>query len=291
MLETAAALLKALLYAGLLTGSGAVLVQATAAASPRETAYLTKLMRRGAVLTLAACPLAALLLMLRLGGFDEVTLPAVFLSSSGAALCLQMTGAVLLLTSASETDAPAAVRVSYALLMMIGFAFSGHAASVGPVEGFVAVLHASAAAWWLGSLCYLRFACSQLDLSRVIAIVARFSSIAFVVTGALVLAGLTLIMILVDFSADAWLQGYGQILAIKLVIAGSALGLAALNRWRLTPRLLAGDAAAVATLQRRVVAEIAALGAILVITAILTTYVSPHEEVTQEEVTQVTQVT
>jgi copper resistance protein D len=276
MLEALAALLKALLYAGLLSAGGAVLAQATLAPLPREAEYLAKVMRVGAAAVLALCPLVALMLIVRLGGrFDEPTLSAVFLTSSGAALCLQMTGAALLIASGGPQDSSVRVKLSHTALMMIGFAFSGHAASIGPVEGLAAALHASAAAWWLGSLYYLHHACAQPGFDRLRDIVTRFSSIAFVATGALVIAGLTLILILIDIGDDASLSGYGQILAVKILIAGSALGLAALNRWRLTPRLVAGEASAVAVLHRRVVAELGLIGAVLIVTAILTTYVSP----------------
>src|SRR4030095_6521240 len=146
MLEAFTALLKFALYAGLLSGSGAVFSQATLRPLPDEGEHLAKIARLGSSLVLGVCPLITLLLILRLGGeFDDVTLSAVFASGSGAALFLQMTGALLVLTTASD-DASMLVRLSYAALPVLGFAFSGHAAAIGPVEGFVAVLHVSAAA-------------------------------------------------------------------------------------------------------------------------------------------------
>ena len=94
---------------------------------------MSVVMRRSSALILVTCPITALVLVLRLGGeFNEATLSAVFVSTSGAALCLQITGALLLLTSVGDDDA-IAVRVSYALLPMLGFAFSGHAAGMVPI--------------------------------------------------------------------------------------------------------------------------------------------------------------
>jgi putative copper export protein len=277
MLEAFTALLKFALYAGLLSGSGAVFAQATLDPPPDEGGHLEKLTRLGSALILIVCPLLTLVLILRLGGeFDDVTLSAVFTSGSGAALFLQMTGALLLLTTASD-DASILVRLSYALLPVLGFAFSGHAAGIGPVEGFVAVLHVSAAAWWLGSLFYLRECCAQAESSRLAAIVTRFSSIAFIITGALVILGLTLVMILVDFSQDVWLSAYGQILGAKLCVVAALLALAGYNRRRLTPRLLAGDGTAVGALRRTISVEMALIAVVLAITAILTTFTSPHE--------------
>jgi putative copper export protein len=277
MLDALSVLLKVALYAGLLSGSGAVLAQATLRPLPRETEYLTRIMRRGSAVILATVPLTALVLVLRLGGeFDEATLSAVFVSTSGAALCLQITGALLLLTSVGDDDA-IAVRLSYAMLPMLGFAFSGHAAGIGPVEGLVAVAHVSIAAWWLSSLYYLRHCCEQEQFDRLVAVVTRFSSLAFTLTGALVIAGLALVMILVDFSEDAWLSLYGRILMIKLCVVVALLALAAYNRRRLTPRLLARDSTAIRALRQTISIELALIAAVLTITAILTTYASPHD--------------
>ena len=277
MLEPLTVVFKVALYAGLLSASGAVFVQATLRPLPDEVVYLRRIMRRGAALILGVCPLIALILIQRLGGaFDEATLSAVFVSNSGAALCLQMTGALLLLISSSDDDAML-VRLSYAMLPMLGFAFSGHAAGIGPVEGLVAVVHVSMAAWWLGSLYYLRRGCVHLQFDRVAAIVARFSSLAFKLTGALVIAGLALVMILVDFSNDPWLSPYGWILGAKLCVVGVLLAVAGYNRRRLTPRLLAGDSTAVQALRLTTSAELVLIAAVLTVTAILTTYTSPHD--------------
>src|SRR5262245_17678857 len=223
MLEAITVALKLALYVGLLSACGAVFAQATLRPLSDEVQYLSRIMRRGAVLILVACPLMALVLILRLGGeFDGPTLSAVFASGSGAALSLQVTGAVLLLTAASEDDS-LLVRLSYAVLPMLGFAFSGHAAGISPVDGSVAVVHVSMAAWWLGSLFYLRHGCAQFRFERLVTVLARFSSIAFVLTGALAIAGLALVMILVDFSNDPWLSLYGWILGAKLFVVAVLL--------------------------------------------------------------------
>jgi putative copper resistance protein D len=277
MLEAFTALLKFALYAGLMAGCGAVFAHATLDPSPDEASHLARVTRWGSAVVLVACPLLTLILILRLGGeFDDVTLSAVFASGSGAALFLQLTGALLLLTTAIG-DSSMLVRLSYAILPVLGFAFSGHAAAVGPVDGSVAVLHVSAASWWLGSLFYLRERCAHADPGRVAAIVTRFSSIAFILTGGLVIAGLALVMILVDFSTDPWLSPYGQLLGIKLCVVAAVLALAGYNRRRLTPRLLAGDGAAASALRRTIVIEMALIAVVLAITSILTTFFSPHE--------------
>jgi copper transport protein len=133
------------------------------------------------------------------------------------------------------------------------------------------------AAWWVGALFYLRQGCAQLQFDRLVAVVARFSSIAFVLTGVLVVAGLVLILILVDFSADPWLTLYGWILGAKLSFVGVLLAIAGYNRRRLTPRLMSGEASAVRALRTTIGAELALIAVVLTITSILTTYASPHD--------------
>ncbi|HKQ14319.1 MAG TPA: CopD family protein [Steroidobacteraceae bacterium] len=277
MLEALTALLKIALYAGLLSSSGAVFAQATLRPLPDEWTQLARLGRLGSVLILVTCPLLVVLLILRLSGeFDEATLSAVFLSNTGAALCLQMTGAALLLISSSEDDS-SVVRLSYAMLPMLSFAFSGHAAGVSPVDGSVAVVHVSLAGWWLGSLFFLRRACVNSQIDRVVTVVTRFSTMALILTGVLVIAGLVLVMILIDFSKDPWLSPYGWILATKLSVVAILLAVAGYNRRRLTPRLLARDSSAMGALRTTINVELLLIGLILTITAILTTYSSPPD--------------
>lgn len=276
MLDALAALAKTLLYAGILSGAGAVFAEATLRGSPDTAHFLAGVIRRCALLTMVACLAGDLLLILRLGGqFDEVTLSAVFSSSSGAATSLQLTGAVLLLTSAGSDSFARGIRLSHAALMTSSFAFNGHAAVIGLADGLVAFLHVSVASWWVGSLWLLRHACGRLAVVDVAQLVRRFSAIATSLIGGLAITGLVLIRVLVDFANDPWLLPYGQILAVKIGLVLVVLTLAGYNKLRLTPRLLVGDSTAAAALRRMIGAELALIGAILVVTVILTTYSSP----------------
>ena len=71
---------------------------------------------------------------------------------------------------------------------------------------------------------------------------------------------------------------YGRLLAVKLAVYLLLLGLAAFNRLRLAPALLAGDAGAGVRLRRSIGLEFAAVLIILATTAILTTIASPDME-------------
>lgn len=276
MLDALAALVKALLYAGLLSCAGVVFAAATLRGVADFDSVTSWVMRRGAWLTLACSAAGAMLLVIRLGaGIDEATLSAVFLSSSGAALCLQFAGAALLLANAGD-DSAHLMRLGNAGIAMLSFAFNGHAATLGITQGLVAFVHAMAAAWWIGSLWLLLWACQSIDRAQAAQLVRRFSAIALGIVGGLVLAGTVLILILVDFERLSELAGYARWLAFKVALAVGVLGIATHNKFRLTPRLASGDALAAGELRQMIRAEMAVIGAVLLATAILTTYASPH---------------
>ena len=85
-------------------------------------------------------------------------------------------------------------------------------------------------------------------------------------------------MLLAGNPLEAVETTYGRLLAVKLAVFVLLLGLAAFNRLRLTPALLAGDAGAGARLRRSIGLEFAAVLVILVVTAVLTTVASPDME-------------
>jgi copper resistance protein D len=277
MLDALAALCKALLYAALLISAGSVFARATLAPqSLAVEAVAVRWMWRAALAVVVASIAGVFVLLLRLGGqFDAATLASVFSSSIGAALFMQLTGALLLL-SATDPSAQGA-RLAWAGLIALSFAFSGHAATMGPFEGLFVFFHASAAAWWLGSLFVLRFASANLSHSELAAILSKFSSLATRFVGVLVIAGLLLIYALVGFETFPLLSAYERNLAIKLVMVGLVLSLAAYNKFRLTSRVLDNDATAVIALRKIVGAEILVIVLVLIATSILTTYTSPHE--------------
>lgn len=278
LLDALEALLKAVIYTGVLSCAGAVFAQMTLRPPPDSTLVLSQLARRGAVLTIFAVLASAGCLFLRLGAeFDTATLSAMFLSSVGAAMCLQIVGAGLLLLGTTSDASAGAIQLSNAAVVTASFAFNGHAAANGLTTGIVAFLHVSLAAWWVGSLWVLRDACSGKESTAVAALVSRFSTLAFGLVGGLVIAGLVLIGALVDFDRDPWLSGYGQLLAVKIGIAVVALTLASYNKFRLTPRLQMGDSPTLHALRRMIGAELVCIALILATTAMLTTYTSPHD--------------
>ena len=95
--------------------------------------------------------------------------------------------------------------------------------------------------------------------------------------GGLLIAGIVLVFVLVDFARRPWLTPYVELLAFKIGLVVVVLGIASYNKFRLTPRLTAGDPAAVAELRKMIDVELVVIAAVLMTTAILTTYLSPQE--------------
>jgi putative copper export protein len=273
MLDPVAALAKGLMYGALLSASGVPLAAAFLRPSEALRDYALRVMRIAAVAAIALNLLIAALLFVRLGGgFDQPTFNAVFSSGSGAALLLQLTGAALLLTPAEDGVSGHAWRIAAALAMTASVAFNGHAAAIGLPAGLLTMAHVTAASWWVGSLWLLRRACVSEVGDDLVRLVTRFSSLAVRIVAGLIVAGVALIVALVNFDLSPWLTDYVQTLALKLAFAALVLGLAIYNKLKLTPRLPREAAA----LRRSITAEFAAIACVLLVTAVLTTYFAPE---------------
>jgi putative copper export protein len=276
MLELFGVMAQGLLYAGILCASGGVLAAATLRTSAASSQTLARAVRSGAVLTIVATMVGLIDQVLRLGSdLDAAILSAVFTSNVGAAAALRFSGSVLLLITpgAHDDSFGRGMNISAAALVIASFAFSGHAAAEGFTSGLIAALHVAVAAWWVGSLIAMREACVRSE-SEAVPLVRRFSSIAVAMIAGLVLAGGVLIAVLLDLSAFEF-TAYVRNLVIKIAIALAVFGIAAYNKFALTPAVLAGESAARGKLLRTIDRELVLIGFVLIATAVLTTYSSP----------------
>lgn len=278
MLEALAALAKLLLYAGALAGAGAAFASVSLGHLLGSTPTLAPLViRAGAALATFGALAHVFVLILRLGGdFSGPTLSAVLESPTGIALALQLVGSFLLLIFASAGGIGKYVYVLGGATLVVSFGVNGHAASINLMSGAIAFAHVGATAWWFGALLLLRPACRALKSAELVNLVRRFSAHAMMIVGGLVLAGGVLIFTLVDFGRPDWFTPYAQILAIKVALAASLLGLAAYNKLILTPELGSEDGRTVKGLRRSITLEIGLIVGVLGATAALTTYTSPH---------------
>ncbi len=139
-----------------------------------------------------------------------------------------------------------APRVLAAIAMLgvgLSLAASGHAATAPPqaLTRPAMFLHGVGVAFWLGALAPLvALLWSRKD--GTLPVVNRFSQIAVPVVAILALTGVVLAVIQLESFGALVTTDYGIILSIKLALVAVLLGLAALNRFRLTPTLASGDA-------------------------------------------------
>jgi putative copper resistance protein D len=146
-----------------------------------------------------------------------------------------------------------------AAMYLCGLAWVGHAAAGEGLDRAVQivsdVVHLLAAGAWLGALPGLVQLLGGARLQDAENLTHRFSRLGVAGVGALILTG----------SVNAWfLEGdvpalfgtaYGRLLLAKLALFVAMIGLAATNRWYLTPRLATGNGDAVHNLRRNAVLE------------------------------------
>jgi putative copper resistance protein D len=153
---------------------------------------------------------------------------------------------------------------------------TGHAGAEdgpgGDVHLAADMLHLLAAGAWLGGL--LPFAAAMarpMSLAQADAEARRFSRLGLVCVGAILATGSINAWFLVGNGPALVGTVYGRLLLAKIALFLAMVGIAAINRYRLTPLIRDAGAGALAALRRNSVVE-AALGlAILLIVAVLGT--------------------
>lgn len=215
-----------------------------------------------AALTTALAAAAALVAQTAVmaGSWSEALKPAslsMVAAHTGLGLSMVVRSAVALLALGLVVILPPG-RVNWAALAAAGavaaasFAWSGHA---GSAEGAGAtlhlgadVVHAVAAAFWLGALAALSLTCLRRDGAQDPAVhraFRAFSGPGTIAVVALTVTGLINAGFLVgpERVGDLMTTGYGRLLVLKVALFAAMLALAASNRWRLTPALGAAQAA------------------------------------------------
>lgn len=146
------------------------------------------------------------------------------------------------------------------------FALFGHAATASPrwLAAPAVALHAAAAVFWIGALPALAEQAAT-DRRGLAPSLRRFSAVAVPLVGLLLLTGGLLAVVQVREPSALLGTGYGRLLLAKLAFVLPLLGLAALNRLRLTPAVARGVAGASARFHCSVRAEIVLAVAIIAI--------------------------
>jgi copper transport protein len=276
---------RALMHAGLLGGAGGVLFLLLV--RPAEPVPAGEARRIAAALAVLGS--AASILAIGIQGGLLLAGPAASLAQAGtwrigAASPFGSTAiaaaAGLALVAAGLRPRRSALRPlawAGAALALASFALSGHVVTAASRWITVPLLlaHATAVAYWIGSLVPLHQTVAGLDRAAA-ALVARFSRIAVGAVAVLVAAGLGIALIQVRSLEGLVTTDYGLVLIAKVTLVAAMIVLAALNKLRLTPALARGEPGAGAALQRTIAAEIGLAAAILVATAALGTTPPPR---------------
>jgi copper transport protein len=267
---------RVLIYLSLLFGVGGAFFRHWLRS---EAAPMTSTKVLVAVLLVA---LPVLPLSLGLQGLDSLAVPLRALSQSnvwvtgtqsafGVTILLALAAVALSLGSLCLS---ASWGRSFSLLALIcaglALAASGHASTARPrlLTAPTVFLHAIGVAFWFGALIPL-MATLHGSATAVTATLLRFSRAIPFVLVPLILAGVTLAIIQLDMRIDAlWTTAYGQVLSLKLLLLIPLFGLAALNRYKLTPSIAQGDTGAQRSMLRSMAVEIFLACMILAVVAL-----------------------
>jgi copper resistance protein D len=175
---------------------------------------------------------------------------------------------------------PRWLALGAALCLVAAIAWTGHAASTPYKLGYLHLaadaLHLYAAAAWTGGLVslvlMLRILKGAAEPSTELDAVRRFSALGMVSVATLIVSGIINAWILIGSLRGLFLTDYGRVLLAKLAIFAAMVAFAAVNRFRLTPRLASSaNSEAVRSLRRNTMVEFALALLVFAIVGVLGT--------------------
>jgi copper transport protein len=152
------------------------------------------------------------------------------------------------------------------VLAAVGTAMTGHAATGGIDAMLAQTAHSLAAFAWLGALLPLFHLARSGPVAAVQIGAKRFSALAMAIVPVALAGAITLVVVRIPIELAG--SAYGLLAVAKVVLLGGMLAVAAQNRWRLVPKLVA-EAAARAHFERNMRLDIVLAAALLGVTALL----------------------
>jgi putative copper export protein len=297
MWDAASVLVKTALYAATLGAAGGVffLAYARSLLEPSDRIAIGRLVCSLVAVAIAASAARVLVTAASLasdaaGMLDARLLEMAWHSGEGRAAAMRA-GGLLLAIPALVREGRSALpdgrsglhhgRLAWpaivgAAVAATSFAWVGHArAAAQAATPLLLGVHVVAIAFWVGALGPLAMQARRREPRELGAVAARFGRIAIGAVGALLASGAAVLWILLGSVSELWSSGYGRLACVKIAFVACLLALAAWNKLRLVPRIVAGDACAVRSLRRSIRAEMLAAGLILLTTAVLTTLAGP----------------
>ena len=193
-------------------------------------------------------------------------------SKSGVGYSTAFTGfAVMLIAHSLRGNAKRFVLMIGSVAILFSATMSGHSQLGGVLTQSLLMVHLFGIAFWLGALLPFRWICMQPDTNNLGALAHRFGVLAMGYVSLLLSAGLGYAYLLLGDVSLIFTTRYGNVLLIKIVLAGALLSLAALNKFKLVPSLEITSPQAVRRFQSSVKFEIALVIVILITSSLLTT--------------------
>jgi copper resistance protein D len=211
-------------------------------------------------------------------GLADSTLLRVFLGTSvAAAFGVRFAGlACLVLALRQPAPRGRTLALAGAVAVVGSFLLTGHT-TVSASRLWLAPLlfiHLGIVGFWFGSLWPLRQVTTIEGRADAAAVVAAFSTAAVWLVPVIALAGAAMAVLLLPDLAALW-QPYGRLLLTKVGLFALLMGLAALNRLRLTPALARGESQAPRRLSATIALEYALMCVTFAVTALMTGSYSP----------------
>lgn len=202
----------------------------------------------------------------------ETVLDVLEATPLGSVLAVRIAALSCLIVLASLTARTLPIPF-FALAALASSAWTGHSGAAqggyGLFQRLLDVVHLGGASLWLGALLvFLASVLRQDDRASLARSLSAFAGTGTIVVGVLALTGaVNAVMI----GSEGWsmASGWSQLLAVKVILFVAMLGLAAQNRWRLTPALAQGVPGAELRLVRSLALETTCAFAIVAIVAVL----------------------
>ena len=160
-------------------------------------------------------------------------------------------------------------------LLLFSFRFSGHISVLSVISKIAIVLHYTAFAAWIGSLYPLYLLSFSNNISFIQSRVKAFGDKAVLIVFGLVAAGAYMLFELFASIGEIFKSSYGLVVLSKLSLVIVILGIAAVNRIRLTPGLVSQNGVKLFRLSVKI--EILVAICILIVTTYLSTVVGPPD--------------
>ncbi len=159
------------------------------------------------------------------------------------------------------------------ILLLLSFRYGGHVSVLSVPVQLALALHFTAFAIWIGSLFPLQVLTASDDFANLQIVLRKFGDHAIIFVGALLVAGVVLVLSLIHSPAELIDTFYGRSLLVKLILVLGLLGIAAVNKFRLVPAIM--EIGGVAAFRKSLRLEIAVATLLLVVTGYLSTVVGP----------------